>query len=99
MSISPDDPTAIVDATVDHGSPAALIKQAITTAMPCCRGLAEAAGKKQIQLMGISPAIWLNQFGKSINLARSGDAEVPLPLRGDQGFCYRLYWCCAGVVL
>lgn len=39
--------------------------------------------------MGISPAIWLNQFGKSINLGRNGDAEVPLPLRGPQGFCYK----------
>ena len=39
--------------------------------------------------MGISPAMWLNHFGSAVNMGCSGDAEVPLPLSGPQGFCFR----------
>lgn len=87
--MSPKHPERVAEATVDHGSPMALVTQAITTALPCCTGIAQSAGAKQILNMGISPAVWLTHFGRAINLAVHEDADKALPLSGPQGFCFR----------
>ncbi|QDZ22819.1 C2 domain-containing protein [Chloropicon primus] len=76
--VSPSKPWSIAHATVDHGSPAALVQQAIFTSLGLkkCAGV---LGSKHINAQGVPPVQWLIQFGEAINLAVNGNKQQPLP--------------------
>ena len=80
--VSPSKPWSIAHATVDHGSPAALVQQAIFTSLglKSCAGL---LGSKHINQQGVPPVKWLTMFGEAINMAVNGSKEVPLALHAD----------------
>ena len=88
--VHPNKPWSLAGASIVHGSAAALVTQAVTTSMGL-RGLARTAGDYQIAAgHGFSPSTWLTQFGNSINIAVNGDKDIPLPLHGPEGACWRL---------
>lgn len=80
--VSPSKPWSLAHATVDHGSPAALVQQAIfsTLGLKKCAGM---LGSKHINAQGVPPVQWLTQFGEALNLAANGDKLTPLPLHED----------------
>ena len=92
--IDPAAPWDLGGASVDHGTPGALVAQAITAGLPGLSSLARAAGAARILRDGISPAAWLTRFGRSVNAAVCGDPRTPLPLAlaegAAPGFAYRL---------
>ena len=92
--IDPAAPWDLGGASVDHGTPGALVAQAITAGLPGLSSLARAAGAARILRDGISPAAWLTLFGRSVNAAVCGDPRTPLPLAlaegASPGFAYRL---------
>jgi len=77
--VSPTKPWSLKKATVDHGSQAALVQQAIftTLGLKSCAGV---LGSKHIEQQGIPPVQWLTKFGEAINIAVNGDRSEPLPL-------------------
>ena len=88
--VSPSNPASLTHATISHGSPLALIKQAVLSGVPCLRPFARSAGNAHISKEGLSPAKWLTQFGHAINAAVAGAADVPLPLHGPEEHWNRL---------
>ena len=91
--IDPAAPHDLGGASLDHGTPGALVAQALTATIPGLGALARHAGASRILREGISPAAWLNRFGRSVNAAACGDPRTPLPVvagAGAPGFSYRL---------
>lgn len=80
--VSPSKPWSIAHATVDHGSPAALVQQAIFSSLGLkkCAGM---MGSKHIDQKGVPPVQWLIKFGEAINLSVNGDKKVPIPLHPE----------------
>ena len=89
--IDPASPADLAKATVDHGTPGALLAQAATSGLPGLRAFARAAGAARILSEGVAPAAWLTAFGRAVNRAVAGDPGTPLPLSGPPGFSYRLH--------
>lgn len=88
--LHPRKPWSLAGASIAHGTPAALLTQAVTTSLGL-NSLARKAGRRQITGRdGLSPAAWLTQLGNSINIAVNGDKDIPLPLHGEEGACWRL---------
>jgi len=86
--IDPAAPSDLGGASVDHGTPGALVAQAVATSLPSLglgAAVARAAGSRRILRDGISPAAWLTRFGRAVNAAVSGDPRRPLPLLGGGG--------------
>lgn len=89
--VSPRDPQNFLDATINHGSAAALVTQAVLTAVPGMKSCARKAGSNQIIDEGLSPVEWLTQLGHSINRGVHGDKNTPLPLISPEDTCWRLH--------
>ena len=89
--VSPRHPAALEEATVNHGTKAALVTQAILTAVPGLKGCAQRAGTNQILDEGLPPVDWLTQLGHSINRAVNGNKESPLPLAGPEDSCWKVH--------
>ena len=82
--VNPHRPESLQDATINHGSAAALVQQAILTTIPLMDTCAKRAGKSQILGQGVSPVKWLTQLGYAINRGVHGDKNIPL-LQGGGG--------------
>ena len=80
--VSPTKPWSLKRATVDHGSPAALVQQAIFTSIGL-KSCAKLLGSAHIDKKGIPPVHWLTNFGEAINMAAHGDRCKPLPLHPE----------------
>lgn len=79
-------------AEADRISPGLL--QSIFSKLPLCgKRMAGRAGSLHILQEGTTPVVWLNRFGRSLNRGASGDAAVPLQLRGPQPFTWRCEPC------
>ncbi|KAL4421350.1 hypothetical protein ABPG75_010641 [Micractinium tetrahymenae] len=88
--VHPSSPADLRAAGVSHGSAAALVTQAVTSAMPCTRGCARSAGQSQITGQSLSPVDWLAAFGHAINAGVNGDRAAPLPLAAEPQRWWRL---------
>jgi hypothetical protein len=87
--VNPSKPAALEEATINHGTKAALVTQAVLTAVPGLKSCARKAGSNQIVDQGLSPVEWLTQIGNSINRAVNGKKESPLPLTGPEDSCWK----------
>ncbi|KAL4424856.1 hypothetical protein ABPG77_011106 [Micractinium sp. CCAP 211/92] len=96
--VHPSSPADLAAAGVSHGSAAALVTQAVTTAMPCTRGCARSAGQSQITGQSLSPVSWLAAFGHAVNAGVNGDRAAPLPLAAEPQRCWRLRVAVRGAV-
>jgi hypothetical protein len=89
--VNPTKPAALEEATINHGTKAALVTQAVLTAVPGLQSCARRAGTNQILDQGLSPVEWLTQIGHSINRAVNGKKEMPLPLTGPEESCWKVH--------
>jgi hypothetical protein len=89
--VNPTKPAALEEATINHGTKAALVTQAVLTAVPGLKGCARRAGTNQILDQGLSPVEWLTQIGNSINRGVNGNKESPLPLTGPEESCWKAH--------
>jgi len=89
--VNPRRPAALEEATINHGTKAALVTQAVLTAVPGLQACARKAGTNQILDQGLPPSQWLTQIGYSINRAVNGNKESPLPLFGPEESCWKVH--------
>ncbi|KAG2453730.1 hypothetical protein HYH02_001941 [Chlamydomonas schloesseri] len=77
--LNPDDASDLAGAVVDHGTPGALVQQAIAMTLGC-KGVAKAMGRAHNRQHGISPLRWLADFATALNAGANGKHDQPLPL-------------------
>ncbi|KAG2445648.1 hypothetical protein HXX76_000258 [Chlamydomonas incerta] len=77
--LNPDDASDLAGAVVDHGTPGALVQQAIAMTLGC-KGVAKSMGRLHNRQHGISPLRWLADFATALNSGTSSRHDTPLPL-------------------